>query len=366
MESFTNPASNKKILKNDLGSNPNTTLTFGIYFDDQHYNKKPLKQELVMTSGEQDVPMISDVYNIGIFLKRLKRNLIENWFHEMKMGDRMYHLKIFSFGVLLFFLCWMPSGCTTQEPSQISVTGSTTILPFMTEVSGNYSQKMNAVIQISGGGSMKGIRELIDGKCSIAMSSSPIPAEMLSHAASKGIQIKGFPFAEDVIVPIVHPTNLIHDLELTQLQKIYTGSIKFWNAVGGESKPIEVVVRGESFGTGEVWKQVVMKSKGVKPGAAFQTSNSGVLAYVAEHPEGIGYISRALLNHEVKPLFVSGVAPNKENAKMEKYPISRRLYLYVDNKNLPHHIKSLIVFILNNKGQQIAKGCGFIPLEPLK
>ena len=277
----------------------------------------------------------------------------------------MDRLKTFAFGAFFFLICWMPQGCTRQEPPEIRITGSTTILPFMTEVSEIYSQKVKAGIQINGGGSMKGIRELIDGKCSIAMSSSPIPAQMLAQAESKGIQLKGFPFADDLIVPIVHPSNPIHNLDLAQLREIYTGIIKFWNIVGWTTKPIEVVARGESSGTGEVWGRVVMGSKGVIPSAVPQNSNSGVLAYVAEHSGAIGYMSHALLNHEVKPLFVNHVAPSRENAKKGKYPISRRLYLYVDEKNLPPYIKSLIVFVLSGKGRQIAEKCGFIPLEPL-
>jgi len=281
------------------------------------------------------------------------------------MGNKMYSTKITFLAILIVFAAWMPPGCTTKETPEIRIAGSTTILPFMKKASDAYSQKVKATIQISGGGSMKGIRELIDGKCSIAMSSSPIPMEMLSQAETEGIRIKGFPFADDVIVPIVHPTNPIHNLDLAQLREIYNGSINLWNAVGWIAKPIDVVTRGKSSGTGEVWKRVVMKSKGVKPGAVFQNSNSGVLAYVAEHSEAIGYVSHALLNHEVKPLFVNSVAPNRENTKKGKYPISRRLYLYVDEKNLPHHIKSLIVFILGSEGRQIARESGFIPLEPL-
>ncbi|EFK07009.1 phosphate binding protein [delta proteobacterium NaphS2] len=278
----------------------------------------------------------------------------------------MYRLKIFAFGFLIFIMGCMIAGCTKQEPPKVYVTGSTTIFPYMRKISEIYSKKVDVRIRISDGGSMKGISELIDGKCNVAMSSSPIPTEMFSHAESKGIQIKGFPFADDMIVPIVHPTNPVNTLSLAQLQGIYTGSIKSWESVGGASKPIEVVNRDAPSGTGEIWKQVVMKSKDVKTGAVVQNSNSGVIAYVAEHPEAIGYISRSLLNHEVKPLTVNGVPANKENAMQGKYPISRRLYLYVDEKDFPHHVKSLIVFVLGNGGQQIAEECGFMPLLALK
>ena len=273
----------------------------------------------------------------------------------------MYQLKTVVFGILASIMCWTFS-CTHKAPPEITVAGSTTIRPFMVKVSEQYAGEGDIRIHVSGDGSMKGMRELIDGKINIAMSSVPIPAEILSAAKAAGIQIKGFPFASDLIVPIVHPSNPVVTLNLAQLAGIYAGNIKSWQDVGGQPKPIEVVTRDDASGTGEVWQQVVMKSESITPEALLKDSNSGVLAYVAEHPEAIGYVSYAFLNHEVKSLSVNGVSLNRENAKEGKYPISRRLFLYVDQKEMPHHIKSLIVFILSPKGQQIVEACGFIPL----
>ncbi len=281
------------------------------------------------------------------------------------MKNKMYSLKTFVFVMLLSFTCWLTPGCTTREQTEIRIEGSTTLLPFMRKISEAYSQKGVLEIEVSGGGSMKGVSNLIDGKCRIAMSSSPIPTEMLNRAESAGLQIKGFAVATDLIVPIVHPSNPVDHLSIKELGDIYAGAIKSWEDVGGLRDTIEVVTRGASSGTEEIWKEIVMKSGNIQSRALLRNSNSGVLAYVAEHPAAIGYVSHALLNHEVKPLFVNGEAPGKENAKQGKYPISRRLYLYVDQKDMPHDIKKLIVFILSKKGQQIAERCGFIPLNVL-
>ena len=162
--------------------------------------------------------------------------------------------------------------------------------------------------------------------------STPIPTEIPSCAEFEGLQIKVFPFAIDLIVPIVHPSNSVINLNSVQLAGIYAGKIRTWKDVGGLSESIEVVARKDSSGTGKVWQKVVMKSESVRPDAVLQDSNSGVLAYVAEHREAIGYIGYALLNHEVKSLSVKGVVPNRENAGKGRYPISRRLYLYVDQR----------------------------------
>jgi len=55
-----------------------------------------------------------------------------------------------------------------------------------------------------------------------------------------------------------------------------------------------------------------------------------------------------------------------ENAKEGMYPISRQLYLYVDEKALSYHVKSPIVFMLSGRGQEIVKESGFIPRDSLK
>ncbi|MCF8144235.1 MAG: phosphate ABC transporter substrate-binding protein [Deltaproteobacteria bacterium] len=268
--------------------------------------------------------------------------------------------------ILVISLCLAPSGCFKKEQPKIRIAGSTTIHPFMIRVSQLYSGQGEVEIQVDSCGSLKGVEALLNGACDVAMCSSPIPADMLANAASKGMQIKGFSFAYDLIVPIGHPSNPINNLSLDQLAGIYQGTIDSWAAVGGNPGKIDVVARAPSSGTREVWNQVVLKSARGREDWVIRDSNSGVLAYVAEHPEAIGYVSLAIVNHEIKVLSVGGVAPTMGTAKARKYPVSRQLYLYVDEKTLSYPVKSLIVFVLSDKGQQIVTETGFIPQNALK
>lgn len=263
------------------------------------------------------------------------------------------------------FLCVAPSGCS-KDKQEIRIAGSTTIRPFMKRVSDYYAEKGDVDIRITSGGSMKGAASLIAAQCDIAMCSSPIPDRLRIDAQSKGINIKSFAFAHDMIVPIVHPSNPINTLTLDQLRDIYTGTIESWSEVGGNPDFIETVTRSSSSGTAEVWKKVILTSNALKTGGVVEGSNSGVLAYVAEHPNAIGYVSFAILNHEVKPLSINGVPPTVHNAKKGKYPILRPLYLYVNEDNLSYDVKSLIVFVLSDRGQQIVSQCGLIPRDALK
>jgi len=268
--------------------------------------------------------------------------------------------------ILITLLCVSTWGCAKKEPSKIRIAGSTTIVPFMMRVAKHYSGKGDIEIQVNSCGSLKGVEALLNGTCDVAMCSSPIPAGMLANAASKGMQIKGFPFAHDLIVPIVHPSNPVNSLSLDQLAGIYQGTVDSWAAVGGRPGKIDVVDRAPSSGTREVWNQAVLKSAKCREDRSVEDSNSGVLAYVAEHPEAIGYVSLAIVNHEIKVLSVGDVAPTMDAAKTRKYPVSRQLYLYVDEKTLSYPVKSLIVFVLSDKGQQLVTQSGFIPQDALK
>ncbi|MDZ7696083.1 MAG: phosphate ABC transporter substrate-binding protein [Deltaproteobacteria bacterium] len=283
----------------------------------------------------------------------------------MKATTKRVFLKMLVLSVTGVFLCVTPSGCS-KDKQEIRVAGSTTIRPFMKRVSDYYAEKGDLDIRITSGGSMKGIVSLIAGQCDIAMCSSPIPDRLRIDARSKGINIKSFAFAHDMIVPIVHPSNPINNLTLGQLRDIYTGAIESWSGLGGRPDFIETVTRSSSSGTAEVWKNVILPSNALKIGGVVESSNSGVLAYVAEHPDAIGYVSFAILNHEVKPLSINGVPPTVNSAKQGKYPILRPLYLYVDEDNLSYDVKSLIVFVLSARGQQVVSQCGLIPRDALK
>lgn len=257
-------------------------------------------------------------------------------------------------------------GCTPKEHPKMAIAGSTTILPFMNRISALYEAENKVEIQTSAGGSLTGIKTLIAGKCDLAMCSSPIGATLRTDARTNGVKLKEISFAYDMIVPIVHPSNPVHNLSLDQLTRIYTGSIPSWAMVGGKPESIEVVTRGPLSGTRRVWNRRILKAKNLKKEAIGQESNSGVLAYVAEHPNAIGYVSYAILNHEVKPLSINDTAPTVQNAKNRRYPIVRPLYLYVNENALSYDLKSLIVFILSPKGQAIVKESGFIPQDALK
>lgn len=113
------------------------------------------------------------------------------------------------------FLSLKPKG-------KITVTGSTSVGPLLECLAEEY-MKLNpkAFITVKQTDSSDGIRQTMQGKCDLGMSSRDLKdneKEILDYES----------IARDEIAVIVNKENPLEDISLEQLEKIYTGKIKEW------------------------------------------------------------------------------------------------------------------------------------------
>ncbi len=245
----------------------------------------------------------------------------------------------------------------------IVIKGSTTVLPITQKVAEAYMSQMPDVkISISGGGSGNGIKALIDGSTDIANSSRFIKDKEVSLAVENGRYPVPFAVAYDCIVPVVHPSNSMANLRLSQLKSIYKGEIKNWKEVGGPDRPIVVISRDTSSGTYEVWESKVMEKERVYAGALLQASNGAVVQAVSNNKNAVGYIGLGYLDDSVKALTVNRVKGSEETTLNGTYPISRPLYMFTQGWPEGDTL-NFINFVINpEKGQKYVKEAGFVPL----
>jgi phosphate transport system substrate-binding protein len=245
---------------------------------------------------------------------------------------------------------------------RITITGSTTVLPIAQKAAEDYMKKHSDVeISVAGTGSGDGIKALIDGMTDIADASRDMKDKEIKLAESKGVNPVRHVVALDCIVPIVHPSNPISNLDLEALKKIYTGDIKNWKQVGGPDKPIVVISRDSSSGTFEVWNERVLDKERVRPDAQLQASNGAVAQAVAGNKYAIGYVGIGYLNPKLKGLTVNGIEADAKTAMSGKYPVSRQLYMFT-NGEPKGAVKAFIDYVKSPEGQQIVKEEGFVPI----
>ncbi len=273
-------------------------------------------------------------------------------------------IKSIIFFILIFVIAIVLSmSCSKEAKEKIVIKGSTTVLPITQKAAEAFYEKNKIVISLSGTGSGDGIKSLINGSCDIANSSREMHPEELDLAKRKGEVIKEVAIAFDMIVPIVHPSNPVSNLTLHQLKAIYEGSVKNWKDVGGKDEAIVVISRDSSSGTFEVWESKVMKHGEVRKDALLQASNGAIVQTVSQNLKAIGYVGYGYLNDRVKPLFVNNVEPTIDNGKSGKYPIARKLYMYVNEVKIKPAAQAFIDFMLSDEGQAIVKEAGFIPVK---
>ena len=247
--------------------------------------------------------------------------------------------------------------------ADISINGSTTVLPIMQKVAEQYmAEHPDAKLALSGGGSGNGIKALIDGLADLAMSSREIKSGEVDQAKAKGVDPKQIAVAVDAIVPVVHPDNKVGELSLDELRGIYMGSITNWKDVGGADARIVVVSRDTSSGTYETWETMVMKGERVAPSALLQASNGAVVQAVSKNPNAIGYIGIGYLDKSTKGLQVNGKTATAATALSREWPLSRELYIYTNGAPVGE-VKGLVDYILDpQKGQKAVAEVGFVPL----
>jgi len=254
------------------------------------------------------------------------------------------------------------SACSRDASTKIVVKGSTTVLPIIQKAAEEFHATKKISVSVSGTGSGDGIKSIIEGNCDIAMSSREMKPSELEKARAKGVKVAEIAIAYDMIVPVVNLKNPLTQVTMDQLKAIYDGSISTWNQVGGGKDNIVVVSRDTSSGTFEVWESKVMKKADVRKDALLQASNGAVASAVTSNPKAMGYVGFGYLNASLKLLRVNGVEPTLENGKTGKYPISRKLYLYINESRLSAEAKSFVDYILSQDGQKLVKAAGFIEL----
>ncbi len=277
-----------------------------------------------------------------------------------KKVARVLQKGVLTVGLVALLLVGVGLGASATA---VKMAGSTTVLPIAQAVAETLANKYD--IEVSGGGSSVGIASLLDGTTDIADHSRPIKPSEYKKAVENGIYPFTFHIANDAVAVIVHPSNPVNDLTLSQLKDIYTGKITDWKQVGGKDAPIAVVSRDSSSGTFETWEKIVMKGEPVTSSAIFTTSNADVANEISRNPDAIGYVGLAYLNPQLKAITVNGKKATLAAAINYTYPIVRPLFMSTSGFPAPGPVRDVILFVLSDAGQKIVKEVGYAPIRHL-
>lgn len=283
---------------------------------------------------------------------------------------RLRRIASFLFLAALLAATAMFSGCSGQSRQDragtnhgaqvsgtITVAGSTSVQPFSEVLAEAFMSKNPGVrVHVQGGGSTQGIQAAISGAAEIGASSRELKDQ------EKEAQLVETTMALDGIAVVVHKDNPITELTREEIKNIYLGNITNWKALGGPPGDITVVCREEGSGTRGAFEEIVMDKEIITNKAIIQNSTGAVRTTVAGDPRGIGFVSLASLNEEVKAVKVDGVRPSLENVKKGSYKVVRP-FLYLTKGQPEGVVKAFIDFALSSEGQQLLVEEGAISVK---
>lgn len=252
-----------------------------------------------------------------------------------------------------------------QAEDKIVIKGSDTLgAKMVPQLAEAYKEAGHDVtFEIAAEGSSTAFTHLAAEPDGIGMSSRNIKDSEVEDFTAKGMEVKDWVAAYDMIGVIVNEKSPVTNLTLEQVEGIFTGDITDWSEVGGDAGPISVYTRNTSSGTYKSFQEMAMNERDYGADTQKMAGNEQIAAEVAGNANGIGYVGLAYTDKDgLKPVSVDDVEFKAENAK--DYPIARSLHYYtIVGKLSDAGAKFLAWATSDEKAAEIVERVGFIPAE---
>ncbi len=253
----------------------------------------------------------------------------------------------------------------------------------------------NVKIQIEGKGSSTAPPALISGTAQLGPMSRPMKEEEIDKFEKKfGYKPTAYRVAIDALAVYVNKDNPIQQLTMEQVDAIFSSTrnggnsdIKTWGDVGltGEwaSRPISLYGRNSASGTYGYFKEIALFKGDYKSTVKEQPGSAAVVQGITEDLGGIGYSGIGYKTSGVKTVALSKkqpqsalkramskveyFEPNYENALSGKYPLSRFLLIYVNqkpNEPMDPMVREFLRYAVSREGQEVVVKDGYDPLTP--
>ncbi len=203
--------------------------------------------------------------------------------------------------------------------------------------------------------------------CDTAVAHDLLASEQVDLAlvsAVKGCDTEGDPssavLALDALVVVVSRQSPLKGITRDELSALFGGYYLDWQELSaGRGKP-ELVVQKAGSVARELFQTSIMEEQTLSSAAMVMPHDRAVLEYVAQHPNAIGYISRACADERVKILSVNGMAPTQEAVRGGEYPLVYCLQVRVSDA-ASREATDLLSFMRGRRGQRLVAERYVIP-----
>jgi phosphate transport system substrate-binding protein len=250
-----------------------------------------------------------------------------------------------------------------EQKGTVQVSGSSALQPLVNAAKEKFEAAHKGVsIEVSAGGSKKGLADVASGAVQIGDSDIFAPEDLKADLVDHKVAVVGFaamankgPFNEKIAA-----------VGMPDLSKVFMGTTKNWKDLGGQSQPIVVINRAPNSGTRAVFGNIVLG--GDKFVESQTEDNSGALVAKLQQTKGaVSYLALSFANPDLKVFSVKGdggvVEPNADSITGGTYPIWSYEHMYT--KGAPTGVaKDFLDYMLSAEFQEqvLPTVKGFVPI----
>lgn len=189
------------------------------------------------------------------------------------------------------------------QAAEVRLNGATTVVSALVAPLKPAVEKATGhTLVIVGNATGRGLVDLVDGKCDLAMVSEPLNIAVEAAAvAGKVIDPTKLVLTvvkTDEIVFIVNKANPVRKLSWAEIRDIHAGRISNWKEVGGKDAPIVVYSDALTGGTRAMIKHTVMEGQEFGPAVKPQAAVKKAAELVAGDENGFAGVGKGFVDVE--------------------------------------------------------------------
>jgi phosphate transport system substrate-binding protein len=283
----------------------------------------------------------------------------------------------------------------------IVVSGSSTVEPISSLVAEIFNEtNPDVAITVDGPGTGDGFELFCNGETDISDASRPIEQEEADACEANGIQYTELEVAFDGITVMTNPENTavecLNNGDLYALFGPESEGFSTWSdanalaqQVGGNgdfpNEPLEITAPGEESGTYDAFIELSGipdiaieqgipedESEALRQDYTSSPNDNVIIQAMAGSPSSLGFVGFAFAEEagdQVREIGIDGgdgcVSPSDETITDGSYPLSRSLYIYVNNEKLGQSeaLRAYVDYYLTDEAlNELVSEVGYIPL----
>jgi len=278
---------------------------------------------------------------------------------------------------------------TSDVSGEVFISGSSTVEPVSVRVAELFEDiAPDVFVDVEGPGTGDGFKKFCEGETDISNASRAIKASEAETCAAEGVEFTEILVGIDGIGVMTSENNTAIDCvdfgDLYGLVGPESDGVNTWadaNAITGTDlpdAPLDIFGPGEESGTYDSFIEIVIEHLAEERGQQAATrstySPSGddnvILSGIQSSDTSLGWVGFAFANNAsgVKLLEVDGgdgcVGATSDTIASNEYPISRNLYIYVNEGNVAENpaLRAYVDFYVTEGLDSAVADVGYVPL----